>query len=117
MRLSRENRDLLERNRVRIKIEAKGYMTDLFDETFTEALKYLNENLDLPISPDALQSILVEDSFMYSMLNLNGLRSIEEDRLHQAVSYYYMNEVYDPNDDDFDIFNSHLRSEILKKIS
>lgn len=90
------NIDQLRQSELRIlKFSFEGLQKDMSPETFTDVLKYVNEELELPITPKALEVILATNGYAYANLIEYGASDTEtRSSVSNAIAQHYLNQAW-----------------------
>ena len=102
-----------------LKMSYEGLQKDMPLELFSEALKFVNEEMGLPVTPKSLEIILSSNGYAYANIIEFGLSDTEtRSSISNAVSKQYMHRPYPMNLEKgfpgVDEFDSRLLEEVIK---
>jgi len=74
-----------------LKMSYEGLQQDMTEEQFTEALEYVNEDLQLPVKPRSLEIILSSNGYAYANIIEFGIDdTVTREAISNAVAKHYM---------------------------
>jgi hypothetical protein len=103
-----------------LKMSYEGINKDMSSELFFEALEYVNDELNLPISPRSFEVILSQNGYAYANIIEFGIGDTEtRSAISNAVANFYMHRPWPLNLEDgfpgVDEFEDRLLAEVKKR--
>ncbi|MEM6734687.1 MAG: hypothetical protein AAF620_01335 [Bacteroidota bacterium] len=88
--LSEQNKMYRNLIKNQISIQSKYYFKEFPDELFVDILQYLHDDMDFEVNPRDLETILIRNPMTYSLLVKGGLGEIEQEKLIDSISLFYL---------------------------